>query len=159
MPTIQIVDDTGTVTETEVISRGAAILTDVQAVNVGTEIPTFEDINDENPDVFVPAVTRRVEYDNKGVMSSITTDCGETENRREADEKPNITLEGIITESQIPAAKSLKSLNKIILISDIERGEMVIERVTISQDTDLLSYITNGNEELAFSFQMQLKQP
>lgn len=161
MPTVQIFNENGTIEDAEIISRGAAILTNVERIDSDTPFPSFEDLDPTNPEILEPAATQRVEYDNKGQMSSITTDCGETENRREAENKPSITLEGIITESQVPAMKALKNKERLVLISDVDQGEVFVDRLTISQDTNIISVAPNGGgeEELAFSFQMQLKKP
>lgn len=141
MPTIRVLAETGEITTTEILSRSASIIPD-------------------NQDEFEPSIVERVEYDHKGQTSSVTTVCGETENRRTSDEQPDITIEGIITEDQLADAKSLKEGDQITLISDVHRGDVFIRRVTIEQTTDLVSIVMDdGQEKLAFSFQLQLGQP
>jgi hypothetical protein len=140
MATITVRREDEGIVEEKVISRSATL------------IPS-------NQDPFEPAVVQRIEYDHEGQMSQITTECGETENRREADNKPNMTVEGIITESQLGAIKSLKRGDEITLISDLHQGEVIVRRTTIEQNTDIIEYTEGGETELAFGFQLQLKQP
>lgn len=141
MANIGVISENGEVIEREIFSREANILSE----NVG-------EIN--------PSVTQRIKFDNKGQMSSITTECGETENRRQGDNKPKITVEGVIVESEIDDMRSLKNEETITFISDIYKGDVIVERLSIAQKQDLLYFKpTGGEQELAFSFQLQLKQP
>lgn len=117
-------------------------------------------ISAENVEPFQPSVVQRLKYDHKGQMSSITTECGETENRREGDNKPNITVEGVITKDELGPMKSLKEREEISFVSDLYEGRVVIDRLSITQTPDLLYYKEEGGEKkLAFEFQMQVKQP
>lgn len=114
----------------------------------------------ENGFEFVPAAVERVEYDHEGQMSSITNVCGETENRRETDDKPKIVVEGIIIEPQIERIQRLKNLDTVTLISDVFQGRVEIRRVTVEQNTDLIEVeFDNQETELAFAFQIQLREP
>jgi len=141
MARLGIIADSGEQTTTEVISRKASI-------------------NSEPTGEFDPSVVQRIKFDNKGQMSRITTECGESENRREADEKPKITVEGIITEDEIGPMRDLKNTENFTFVSDIFSGEVIVERLSITQSEDLLYVEMGGGEkELAFDFQMQLKQP
>lgn len=151
MPSIEVVNDSGEVVTREVLSRNASVVNYIVDVN-GDEVYESE---------FTPAVVQRVEYDHRGQSSSTTSVCGETENRRESDEQPDITVEGIITEDQIPDAKSLKRGDEITLISDVHQGDVYVKRLTITQSNDVIRYIPDGDseEQLAFSFQLQLGQP
>lgn len=109
---------------------------------------------------FDPAVVQRIEYDDAGQMSTISTVCGETENRRETSDKPDITLEGIVTESQLPDLKNISNGDRITLLSDIEDGDVIVRRVTVEQTADLVEFVPDGGTaELAFSFQLQLQEP
>lgn len=140
MPSIRVINEQGELQVQETVSREATI-------------------SPSNQDDFTPAVVQRVEYDHKGQSSSVTTVCGETENRRTSDKKPDITIEGILTESQLPSAKQLKQGDEITLVSDVHSGNVYVKRLTIEQRSDLVHYIEDGDEELAFHFQLQLKQP
>jgi ABC-type lipoprotein release transport system permease subunit len=140
MPSVRVINEQGEEVEQQVVSRSASV--------VPNEGETFS-----------PAVVERVEYDHSGQSSSITTVCGETENRRESDKKPDMTIEGVLTEPQLAEAKELKEGQQITLISDVHQGQVFVKRLTITQEPDLLYYVENGEEELAFSFQLQLKQP
>jgi hypothetical protein len=143
MARIKLVNDAGEIVEEELISREARV------------IPSDDGISE-----FSPSVVQDIEYDHKGSTSSITTVCGETENRRNADELPDLTIEGVITEPEIPDIKNLKNGEQITFISDIHSGDVYVKRVTINQSTDILSFVDDsGNEELAFAFQLQLGQP
>jgi len=140
MASIRVINEAGELEVQEVVSREATVSP--------SDRPDFE-----------PAVTQRVEYDHTGQSSSITTTCGETENRRESDEKPDMTIEGILVEDQLEPIKQLKEGEKITLVSDVHQGQVFVKRVTIEQTPDLIHYIENGEEQLAFGFQLQLKQP
>lgn len=141
MANIGIVNDEGQQVEREVVSRNANLQSDA----VGS---------------LSPSVVTRVKFDNKGQMSSITTECGETENRRSGNNKPNLAVEGIITEDEIDDLRSLKNQEEITFVSDIYKGNVIVERLSIVQTQDLLYYKpNNGEKQLAFEFQMQLKQP
>jgi len=148
MPTITYVNDEGQVVEEELTSRRV------------TFVEGGDDQIDQSEGEFRPAVVERLEYDHEGQMSSITTVCGETENRRESDEKPKIIVEGIVTESQIPQMQALKQLDAVTLVSDLYQGQVEIRRVTIEQTTDLIeAEFDDGETELIFAFQIQLRAP
>lgn len=140
MARIGIIDDSGQEAEAEVFSKNATI----QSGTVGT-------LN--------PSVVQSIKFDNKGMMSSITTECGETENRREGNNKAKVTVEGIITEDEVNEMRSLREQEQITFVSDIVQNEMIIERLSITQKSDLNWIEINGQQELAFSFQIQLKEP
>jgi len=142
MASIRVVNDAGEIVKREVLSREASV------------IPA-------DREEFNPAVVQSVEYDHRGGSTSITSVCGETENRRTSDQQPDITIEGIITNDQIPTIKGLKKGEEVTLVSDIHQGEVYVKRVTINQSTDIIHYIPKGEQEekLAFSFQLQLGQP
>lgn len=138
---VEIIDSDGVRREANIQSRGGT----VNASNVGT---------------FEPSIIQQIKYDNKGQMSSLTTVCGETENRREGDNKATLTVEGIIRESEIDDMRALKYEEEITFISDIYRGNVTVQRLSITQSTDVLRVAPNSDdEELAFSFQLQLKEP
>lgn len=139
MATLQVIGEDGTIQEREVISRNALV--------------------DTEQEQFRPEVVQRVEYDHSGQSSSVTTVCGETENRRESDEKPAIAVEGVITEDQIEDAKALKNRDEATLVSDVHQGPVFVKRLTIEQNADVVSYRDESGEQLAFAFQLQLKQP
>jgi hypothetical protein len=109
--------------------------------------------------VFRPTLTQRVEYDEKGKESQTTTVCGETENRREGSNLPEMTVEGIITEEKLSQLKTLQDKPSPTFISDIYKGRIYVKRVTIEQNADLLYWIENGTKELAFNFQLQFGEP
>lgn len=141
MATLRVRNENGQIEDREVISRNVTV------------VP--EDI-----DSFDPAVVQRVEYDDEGGMSQITTVCGETENRRESDKGTNYTVEGIVTNDNLEALKSLSEGQQITLVSDIETEEVTVKRTTIEQNTDIIHFTPNGGDQmLAFGFQLQLKQP
>jgi len=141
MPRVEIVDSDGVRQNAEIESRGGT----VQADSVGT---------------FSPSVIEQIKFDNKGQMSSLTSVCGETENRREGDNKATVTVEGIIRESEIEAMRALKFEDQITFVSDIYRGDVIVQRLSITQSPDVLRFApTSGEEELAFTFQLQLKEP
>lgn len=143
MPTISVVTENG-IEEQEVFSRDAIVIPE-----------------DSDFDSLEPAVVRSIEYDHKGQQSSITTTCGETENRRESDDKPDITLQGILTYDQLETAKNLKEGDEITLSSDVHQGQVFVHRLTITQTSDLNYFVPDGSneEQLAFEFQLQLSQP
>lgn len=141
MANITIINDDGQQVEREVVSREVTVIPE--------DGPTFD-----------PAVAQNIEFDHRGIMSSITSVCGETENRRMGNNLPQVTIEGVLTESQLPEAKNLRRGENITLVSDVYQGEVIVNRMMIEQTTDLLTYQSQGGEEeLAFSFQLQLKEP
>jgi len=140
MPSIGIINEDGVQVEQQVVSREASIESDARG-----------EIN--------PSIVQRVKFDHKGQMSSITSECGETENRRQADNNANITVEGLIQNDEINDLRSLKNEEEILFVSDIFSGNVIVERLSIVQSTDVLYLKVGGEEELAFNFQMQLKQP
>lgn len=150
MPEIEIIAENGERVTREVLSRNVAFFEVEKDYSVN---PNFEKLSD-NDSVFKPKVAQRIEWDHQADVAKTTTVCGETEKRRDADEGPEITIEGVITEEQIPRIKALKSRN-ITLISDVHSGRVYIGRVTIEQNTDVIHYIENGQEQLAFTFQIQ----
>lgn len=138
---VRVIDDEGGRTTREIISRDAAL----QGDSIGQ---------------VAPSIVQTVKFDNKGQMSSLTSNCGETENRREGDNKPSLTVEGIIGESEIDNMRALKFQDTISFVSDVYRGDVIIKRLSIEQSADLLSIKPNGDEEeLAFTFQLQLEEP
>lgn len=109
---------------------------------------------------FTPAVVQRVEFDGDPDMSTITTTCGEKENRQESETKADLVIEGVITDSQLQDFKNLDEGDRITLLSDIHDSEVIIKRISIEQKADLVEFVPDGGEsELAFSFQLQLKEP
>lgn len=141
MATVTIINENGGMVEKEVSSeRGELHL--------------------ENGDIFKPAVVERVEYDHKGAMSQIHhQNCHKTENRREGNLRPNITMEGIVIVEQLETLKDLHEQDELTLISDLYRGEVTIRRVSVEQNTDIIHFTPNGDEtQLAFTFQLQLKE-
>lgn len=145
MTSIRIINEAGQLELRETVSRNAVVYR--------------YDSQDQKQDQLEPAVVQTVEYDHTGQTSQITTVCGETENRRENDDKPDMTISGILTSSQLETAKALRDGEKVRLVSDVHQGDVFVKRLTITQDSDLVHYIEDGEEELAFSFQLQLKQP
>lgn len=156
MGTVTVINENGEMVEQEVVNRGVALIQDAQLVGDGE----YQDLNGDDQNIIEPAVAQRVEFDHKGAMSQIMTVCGETENRREGDNKPSITVEGVITNENLEAMKSLHKGQKITFVSDVDQGRVIIERVSIEQNTDVIHYTPDGGErQLAFVFQLQLKYP
>lgn len=162
MPTVKIRNENGTVVTQELLSRRVAVFTDefeFSGVEEDNSTDDFDIDFDEQEGIFYPAVAEEVEYDHEGAVSSITSTCGETENRRESDEQPDITIQGVLTESQLPEIKALKEGEQTTVISDVHSGRVLVKRVTITQSTDVIDIRMNGETELAFTFQLQLGQP
>lgn len=142
MPTVRVRNESGEFEEVELNSKTVAFEVD-------------------GGDRFEPAVVERLEYDDEGGMSQLTWDtCKRTENRRESDKKPDITVAGVLSQSQLEAAKNLEAATSLTLISDLFTGSVTVKRLTIEQNTDLIHYVPDGGgrEELAFHFQLQVKQ-
>jgi hypothetical protein len=141
MVNVTVVNDNGEVVSQEVVSRNASL----------------QNVDGES---FAPSVVQRIKFDNKGQMSSITSECGETENRRQGNDKAKLTVEGIITEGEIEAMRSLKNQEEISLNTDVFQGNVIVERLSITQESGLLYISLTGEEKsLAFNFQLQLKEP
>jgi len=144
VPSIRVVNENGEVEEREFRPQDSVV------------------IKHEDSDVdFRPDIVKRLEFDHQGGMSRIKTVCGETENRRESNDGPEITVEGIVSEDQLPTLKGIHDGQEIILISEIESGSVVVERVTVEQNSDIVEYIPEGSNEskMAFPFQLQLQTP
>lgn len=161
MPQITFIDEGSFDVTEEVLSRNVLFvfadeseirLSNVQDVGVSDSVTAEQDI-------FRPTLTQRVEWDEKGKQSQTTTVCGETVNRREGSNLPEMTIEGIVTEDKIAQMKALKRRSNVTLISDLHKGQVFVKRVTIEQNTDLLYWIENGEKRLAFNFQIQLGEP
>lgn len=143
MPSIRVVNENGEVEEREFQAQDSVVV-------------KHEDRDTD----FRPAIVDRVEFDHQGGMSRIKTVCGETENRRESDDGPEIVVEGIVTEDQLSTLKGIHNGQNIVLVSEIDAGEVVVERVTIEQNSDVVEFIPDGGEpKLAFPFQLQLQHP
>jgi hypothetical protein len=100
-----------------------------------------------------------MEYDAEGEDSSITTNCGETEQRLEGESPPEIVVEGVVGESELSQLKNIRN-QYITLVSPLHSGEIYVRRVTIEQTSDLVDITLNGGEtEKAFGYQLQLRQP
>lgn len=141
MATIGIINENGEQIERRVVSKNANLRSEA----IGS---------------FSPTLVQRIKFDNKGQMSSITTECGETENRREGNNKVNLTVEGIIVQDEIQQLRALEAREQITFVSDMYDGPVIIERLSITQDPSLIYYKENNAEEqLAFNFQLQLKEP
>lgn len=144
MVTVSVVNNNGDVVEQELISRPASLKAE----------------NDEQSQALDPSIVQRIKFDNKGQMSSITSECGETENRRQGNDKAKLTVEGIITADEIQQMRSLKNKERISFNSDVFQGIVIVERLSITQENDLISIsLTGEKEKLAFKFQLQLKEP
>lgn len=154
--TITIINENGEMVEREVVNRGVAFVKDADLNGPGE----YLDQNGDEQNIIEPAVAQRVEWDHKGVMSQIMTVCGETENRREGDNKPNITVEGIVTDDNLEALKTLEKGDEIIFVSDVDQNKVIVKRVSVEQSTDIVHFTPDGGErKLAFGFQVQLKYP
>lgn len=140
MPTVAVRGENGEIVKHEVLNRDAVIAT-----------------GDGDP--FSPAIVQRIEWDREGGMSQITTVCGETENRIESDKRPDITVEGIIPKSQINQLKTINEGEEIVFSSDLDKANVVVKRVTLEQTADVTEITIDGETELAFPFQLQLKYP
>lgn len=157
MATITVVNENGQTVEQEVVNRGVALIKDAEDVD---DDGAYNDLNGDERNIIEPAAAQRVEFDHEGAMSQVMTVCGETENRREGDEKPKITIEGIIGERNLEAMKTLHKGQRIVLVSDVDQGKVIVRRVTIEQNTDIVSIESEGREpQLAFGFNLQLKYP
>jgi hypothetical protein len=100
-----------------------------------------------------------MEYDAEGEDSTITTNCGETEQRLESEAPPDIVIEGIISGTHLNKLKNIRS-QYITLTSPLYDGETYVRRVTIEQTADLGDITpNNGETRLAFGYQLQLRQP
>lgn len=129
---------------------------EVEAVEVTTGGVVFE-IDDG--EMFRPAVVERLEYDHEGIVSQMTWDsCNRVENRREGDRKPDVVIEGIITEEQLEPLKGLDQQQDLTILSDLHNGPVAVRRTTIEQSNDLVEFIPDGGEpSLAFAYQLQIR--
>jgi hypothetical protein len=140
MAEIQVVNENGELVYRDVISK---------------EVIIFGDGDFQ----FEPSIVQNTEYDDKMKSSSVTTQCGETENRQEGEEKPSLTFECILTEEEKETAKLLKQQAELDVIADIDQDTYFCKRVTVSQSPDLKRMRIGGQEHIAFSCQIQLRKP
>lgn len=166
MPEIRYVNDDGETVQEEVLSRRVTFFEgdpgDEVNVDPDSGVGVFDTVtvSDESEGEFRPAVVERCEFDHEGEMSSLTTVCGETENRRESDEKPRLVVEGVLVEGQLPQLREIQRVDELTMIADIYQGQVEVKRVTIEQTTDIIEFIPDGeNPQLAFPFQLQLRKP
>jgi hypothetical protein len=162
MPEIRYVNDDGETVQEEVLSRrvtffeGSLNDDDITVDNGVFDTATVSD----DVGQFRPAVVERSEFDHEGKMSSLTSVCGETENRRETDEKPRLIVEGILVEDQLPQFREIQRANELTMVADIYQGQVEVKRVTLEQTTDIIEFIPDGGDpQLAFPFQLQLRKP
>ena len=140
MPSLRVINESGEVETVDVTTGGVAFETD-------------------DGGVFQPAIVERVEFDHEGIMSQITwKNCNRVSNRREADQKPDIVIEGVVTEDQLETLKELDRHSDLRLVSDIHDGPVVVRRTTVEQTADLVEFIPeSGEPSLAFGFQLQVR--
>jgi hypothetical protein len=144
MAVIRVIDEAGQTQEQRVADSNTSFV--VERNNDEAEI--------------TPAVVQRVEFDGDPDMSTITTVCGEKENRQSSEKKADLTVEGVITESQLSDMKTIDEGDSITLLSDIHDARVIVNRISIEQKTDLVEFVPDGGTpELAFAFQLQLKEP
>lgn len=144
MAQLQVIDETG----------------EPQLVRVSDSNTSLIVENGDDEFELTPAVVQRVEFDGNPDMSTITTTCGEKENRNESETKADIVVEGVVVRSQLQDMKNLDEGDRITFLSDVHDSEVIVKRVSIEQKSDLVEYVPDGGEsELAFSFQLQLKEP
>lgn len=140
MTTIDIVNENGDVVQQEFTINGAALTT-------------------PDGETFQPSVVQRLEYDAEGESSSIRTVCGDVEQRQEGADPPDIVMEGMLAESELDEAKSIRNQD-VTLVSGLHNGRTYVRRLTIEQTADTTYISLDGEDrELAFPFQMQLRQP
>lgn len=114
---------------------------------------------------FTPSVVNFIEYDHKGTMGRtqrLASSGGEckTTNRREADNGADITIRGIVQESEVDDLRQLKSEPNLALITDVHSEKnVIVKRLTLEQSSDLVDVTKQGRTELAFRFKLTLKTP
>lgn len=111
---------------------------------------------------FTPATVDNVEYKHEGVLSrkqEYATSEGNCEvtYRRETDDEPDITVEGVVQKNQLDELKRLKGATDLKVITDVESNTVAVERLRLEQVSDLVSVTIDGNTELAFLFTLQMK--
>ena len=105
-----------------------------------------------------PTITQRVEYDASGEDSTTTTVCGETEQRKESESKPDLVVEGILSFPDMNAMKSIQNQN-VDVTCPIHTGEVYVKRLTIEDNAKLHKIYIDGEDYDAYKFQTQLRQP
>lgn len=140
MPSLRVINERGEVETVDVTTGGVTIETD-------------------DGELFRPAVVERIEFDHEGVISHIShANCNRYENRRESDEKPDIVIEGVVTEEQLEQLKELDQDSDLRLVSDIHDGPIAVRRTTVEQTADLVEFIPDGGEpSLSFGFQITVR--
>lgn len=144
MTSIRVINEYGEEVQKEIFSRGVTIV-DGDMYNPDDEIKLD--------------AAQRVEYDHQREVSTITTVCGESEARNESDDPPELTIEGTVGQDNMYRLKNIDRGQEVTVVTDLHYSSMLVRRVTVEQSSDVLSINRNGEEELAFSFQIQLKEP
>lgn len=137
-----------------------------------TDDVTFK-INGVN---FQAAVILDMEMELDGDFSSISDQCGRTENRRRGDSGWTLTIDGIVTpeepntvlrSNETPANLSLARLKEIGSAAQLEVNSLLtgkdtlyeVKNIVIKQSNDLIDIDVGDGPQDAIQFQLQLKQP
>jgi hypothetical protein len=113
---------------------------------------------DVSIDGSIPAIVDEVDYEHEGEISSITTTCGETENRREADRNPTLTITGWVSELEMESIKSLDKGEEVRVVTDVHTKDMVVKKVNITQKSGDVGIHIGNVAYLIFKFQVILRQ-
>ena len=127
---------------------------------------------------YAPAAVRGIDMENDGDVETITDQCGRTESERRSDKNWKVIIDGIVTAEEYQTRDSgsfvqnltLEELQNIKNAGSIRlEGEMfdvlnrsseplVLDNVVVGQSNDLVSVDVGAGEQIAYEFQLQLRQ-
>lgn len=148
------------------VIEGSADATREDTVQVQSTEVTFKIVRGSRTVRLQPALVTNVDITNSEEMSTISDQCGRTETRGAADLNWDIAVEGLVTKDSnnpnrfdLQDLKTLKGADELTIISDIHTGPVIVREISISQTNDLVSIDVGDGDELAFPFQLQLREP
>lgn len=116
------------------------------------------------PATIEPPYISKLELDLSGKTEQLTDQCGRTETRKNGTSNWSLTVEGIISNRELDAFKTLGNSSEPKQAScKLHTGQVIVEEATVTLDDDLngISFPGQGYDgtEDAMEFQLQLKQP
>jgi len=109
-------------------------------------------------EIYTPTLVNDVQYDNKSKSSQTTTVCGETENNYEGENKPTITVEGIVPSDESNTLRNLRNADDLTVSTEVEQGSYYVKRLSMGQSSDTPYIIMDGERSIAISYQLQLEK-
>lgn len=132
---------------------------------IGTIHPVLKDVDQETGEIHrrvQPVYVGELDGTSSGDGTEHRDMCGNSKFEKVGDDRWRVTLQGVVTKSQMHELKRMKPADREIkIVSDVHTGFVEFDRFSITQ-TDDLNYGTftmNGEEitEPLFKFQLQTR--